>query len=97
MATGLGKDPTSPTKQLAGLHISRSPEPEARPPQPPRPIPPPEEDEEDDFVEEDENDPFADRNAVVTPKVERAEPSWYVDLLKTRDNTLTDLMYRRVV
>ncbi|CAN8098516.1 unnamed protein product [Discula destructiva] len=28
--------------------------------------------EEDD----DENDPFADRNAVVTPKVERAEPTW---------------------
>lgn len=24
----------------------------------------------------DENDPFADRNAVATPKVERAEPTW---------------------
>lgn len=26
--------------------------------------------------DEDENDPFADHNAVVTPKVERAEPKW---------------------
>lgn len=34
-----------------------------------------EEEYEDDF-EEDENDPFADRNAVSTPGVERSEPSW---------------------
>lgn len=33
-------------------------------------------DSEDDSEDEDENDPFADRNAVVTPKVERAEPTW---------------------
>lgn len=26
--------------------------------------------------DEDENDPFADRNAVITPRVERSEPSW---------------------
>lgn len=26
--------------------------------------------------EDDENDPFADRNAVVTPRLERSEPSW---------------------
>lgn len=32
--------------------------------------------EEEDEVDEDENDPFADRNAVITPKVERAEPTW---------------------
>lgn len=31
---------------------------------------------EDGDDEEDENDPFADRNAVVTPRVERGEPSW---------------------
>ncbi|MCJ1301717.1 putative actin patch assembly and actin polymerization protein [Hypocenomyce scalaris] len=39
-----------------------------------------EEDEEeadnDDFEEEDENDPFADRNAVYTPKVERPGMTW---------------------
>lgn len=34
-----------------------------------------EEDGDDDEVE-DENDPFADRNAVITPKVERSEPTW---------------------
>ena len=28
------------------------------------------------LVDEDDNDPFADRNAVVTPKVERGEPRW---------------------
>jgi LAS seventeen-binding protein 5 len=67
---------SEPTQQLAGLHIGgKGKSPEQRPPQPPRPAqPPPEED--DDFEEEDENDPFADRNAVTTPKVERSEPSW---------------------
>jgi hypothetical protein len=63
------------------LHISgKSPSPETRPPPPPRPVqqPPEEEEDEDDFEEEDENDPFADRNAVTTPKVERSEPVWYV-------------------
>ncbi len=30
----------------------------------------------DDSVEEDENDPFADRNALPTPLVEKAEPQW---------------------
>jgi LAS seventeen-binding protein 5 len=63
------------------LHISgKSPSPESRPPPPRRPVvQPPEQDEdedEDDFEEEDENDPFADRNAVTTPKVERSEPVW---------------------
>jgi LAS seventeen-binding protein 5 len=66
------------TQQLAGLHISgKSPSPEARPPPPPRPVvQPPEDEDEDDYEEEDENDPFADRNAVTTPKVERSEPVW---------------------
>jgi hypothetical protein len=36
----------------------------------------PSDDEDDDYEDEDENDPFADRNAVVTPKVERGEPKW---------------------
>lgn len=36
---------------------------------PPAPAPPVEE-------EEDENDPFADRNAVETPMVEKSEPKW---------------------
>ena len=68
---------TDAASQLAGLHITKSPTPEARPPPPPRPVqPPPEDDDEDDFEEEDENDPFADRNAVTTPKVERSEPRW---------------------
>jgi len=67
------------TSQLAGLRISKSPIPEARPPPPPRPAqPPPEDDDEDDFEEEDENDPFADRNAVTTPRVEKSEPKWRV-------------------
>lgn len=70
---------TDTANQLAGLHIGgKSPETEARPPPPPRPAqqPPEEDDDEDDFEEEDENDPFADRNAVTTPKVERGEPVW---------------------
>ncbi len=70
------------TQQLAGLSISKSPPREQRPAQPPRPSQPPPEEEEDeeDFEEEDENDPFADRNAVTTPRVERSEPVWCVFL-----------------
>lgn len=70
------------TQQFAGLHLGgkspeqRPPQP-PRSPQPPRPVRPPPEEDEDDFEEEDENDPFADRNAVTTPKVERREPQWY--------------------
>ena len=70
---------------MAGLSI----EPEA-PPQPPRPSAPPRpsplskpqprqqlsDDESDGYEDEDENDPFADRNAVVTPKLERDQPGW---------------------
>jgi hypothetical protein len=64
-------------QQLAGLELGgRGKEPEQRPPQPPRPVQPPPEEEEDDLEDEDENDPFADRNAVNTPRVERGEPSW---------------------
>ena len=69
------------TQSLAGLSLAgKIPSPRAPPPaprQPPRPIqPPPPEEDEDDFEEEDENDPFADRNAVTTPKVEKREPVW---------------------
>ena len=55
------------------------------PAQPPRPtsIPMPaslarseEPEEEDEEEEEDEDDPFADRNAVSTPKVEKAGMTW---------------------
>ena len=74
MSTEKSKDGDA-TQQLAGLHIGGK-RPEQRPPQPPRPAQPPPAEEEDDFEEEDENDPFADRNAVTTPKVERSEPSW---------------------
>ena len=63
------------TQQLAGLHMGGKSQ-EQPPPQPQRPAQPPPEEEEDDFEDEDENDPFADRNAVVTPKVEKKEPSW---------------------
>lgn len=75
-----GKD-NDTAQQLAGLHISgKSPSPEARPAPPPRPVQKPaeEDEDEDEFEEEDENDPFADRNAVTTPKVERSEPVWKI-------------------
>lgn len=62
--------------QLAGLSIQKSPSPPRPPRQPARPVPEPDTEEEDDFEEEDENDPFADRNAVVTPGVEKKEPVW---------------------
>ncbi len=78
MITEKGKE-NEATQQLAGLSIGKNPSPRAPPPpkQPPRPVQQPEEDEdEDDFEEEDENDPFADRNAVTTPKVEKREPVW---------------------
>jgi hypothetical protein len=66
------------TNQLAGLSLGKSPSPPRPPRQPARPIPQPEPEpeEEDDFEEEDENDPFADRNAVVTPGVEKRESDW---------------------
>lgn len=61
-------------QQLAGLNISTSPSrrapPPAQPPkQPPRPVQQPVEEEDDD-------DPFADSNAVATPSVEKREPAW---------------------
>lgn len=64
------------TSQLAGLHISQASSSPERPRPPPRPVQQPEVDDEDDFEEEDENDPFADRNALATPRVEKSEPVW---------------------
>jgi len=66
------------SQQFAGLQIDRKgSSPEQRPPPPPRPAqPPPAADEGDDYPSEDEDDPFADRNALNTPAVERDEPRW---------------------
>lgn len=64
-------------QQFAGLSIGgKGKGPEQRPQHPPRPVQAPPEEEEDESEEEDENDPFADRNALATPKVEKSEPSW---------------------
>ncbi|OTA92869.1 hypothetical protein M434DRAFT_396147 [Hypoxylon sp. CO27-5] len=81
--------PTSPSSPVSDMaHLSINPSPPPRPVPPPRPSaaskptistrppPPPESDEEDDYADEDENDPFADRNALVTPRVEKGEPNW---------------------
>lgn len=83
-----GKDPaspSSPTRDLAGLTIS-SPSRPSPPPRPsplskpaaPRSLPPQQatDDDEDSYQDEDENDPFADRNAVTTPGVEKSNPRW---------------------
>ncbi|KAI1768574.1 hypothetical protein GGR53DRAFT_477481 [Hypoxylon sp. FL1150] len=78
--------PSSPVPEMA--HLSVNPTPPSRPVPPPRPsaaskpviaprrAPQPESDEEEDSMDEDENDPFADRNALATPKVEKGEPKW---------------------
>ncbi|KAI3321182.1 hypothetical protein HD806DRAFT_503214 [Xylariaceae sp. AK1471] len=80
--------PSSPVTDMVGLSLnpSTSPRPSApprpsahsKPPAPPRPasLPSRRDDIDDDSTEEDENDPFADRNAVETPMVEREEPRW---------------------
>ncbi|KAK3349337.1 hypothetical protein B0T25DRAFT_239718 [Lasiosphaeria hispida] len=87
---GSPTSPGAPTARMAGLSLSTSPPPQ--PPRPSPPPRPPvtskpsalaqsrrevsSDEDEDDFVEEDENDPFADRNAVTTPKLDRDEPKW---------------------
>ncbi|KAI0602109.1 hypothetical protein F4775DRAFT_538316 [Biscogniauxia sp. FL1348] len=84
--------PTSPVPDMANLNINPSlPSRPVPPPRPSaaskpsissRPVAPvqnnedDDDDEDDDIVEEDENNPFADRNAVGTPKVESGEPKW---------------------
>ncbi|KAK7976015.1 hypothetical protein PG989_014478 [Apiospora arundinis] len=80
MATEKGKSPmsptspTSPTSEMAGLSLSSKqparpvppPRPSAlsKPAAPPRPAPPPVEADHSEAEDEDENDPFADRNEV---------------------------------
>lgn len=76
VVAGKGKPSADTAQALSGLHISTpSYQPEQPPPQPPRPSRAPVQDE-NDIEEEDEDDPFADRNAVKTPMVERGEPTW---------------------
>jgi LAS seventeen-binding protein 5 len=82
------KSPSSPgtgvQSKLAGLNLGNVPPP-AMPPRPPTvAVDSPgggkgkakEESEDEEEEEEDENDPFADRHAVSTPKVEADEPRW---------------------
>ncbi|KAL8418818.1 hypothetical protein RB594_002142 [Gaeumannomyces avenae] len=73
--------PTSPAGQMAGLSLNRSPPPPPRPsalskpganPSSSRPAAQQPESEEED----DENDPFTDRNEVVTPGLEKTQPRW---------------------
>ncbi|TGJ88197.1 hypothetical protein E0Z10_g607 [Xylaria hypoxylon] len=80
--------PSSPVADMAGLSLNPSisprrsapprPSPQSKMPAPPRPLSPPSRhgESDNDSAEEDENDPFADRNAVETPMVEREEPRW---------------------
>ncbi|KAH9907497.1 hypothetical protein F4778DRAFT_722192 [Xylariomycetidae sp. FL2044] len=91
MATEKGKQamsptsPSSPVADMANLNLRASPPPRAMPP--PRPSemskprmaqpPAPQAAHNDDLdSDEDENDPFADSHAMVTPRVERGEPKW---------------------
>ncbi|KUI69170.1 Protein lsb5 [Cytospora mali] len=80
--------PTSPTSAMANLHIDTPPPQPPRPAPPPRPsaakpssqlaVPgrPATDYADASDEDEDENDPFADRNAVSTPNAERSEPTW---------------------
>ncbi|TVY51671.1 Protein lsb5 [Lachnellula cervina] len=76
VTSGKGKE-TDVSQQFAGLQIDRKgSSPEQRPPPPPRPAQPPAAVEGDDYPSEDEDDPFADRNELNTPAVEKDEPRW---------------------
>ncbi|KAK3682582.1 vhs domain-containing protein [Podospora appendiculata] len=84
--------PRSSAAGMAGLSLNTRPPPQPpRPSPPPRPSattkpnlslnrvpkqPEPESDEESEEEEEDEDDPFADRNAVGTPKLEGNGSRW---------------------
>ncbi|KAI1178365.1 hypothetical protein F4777DRAFT_538458 [Nemania sp. FL0916] len=80
--------PSSPVASMAGLSISPSassrrsapprPSIQSKPMAPPRPVSPPSRRDvsDDESADEDENDPFADRNAVETPMVEREQSRW---------------------
>ncbi|KAI8955398.1 hypothetical protein F4801DRAFT_529171 [Xylaria longipes] len=80
--------PSSPVADMAGLNLNSATSPrrsapprpsaQSKPLAPPRPISSPSRryETDDDSAEEDENDPFADRNAVETPMVEGEAPRW---------------------
>jgi len=72
---GLSMGPPSPMRPAAPPRPSAMSKPHSQSSHPPR-VPVEDDSDEDNVEEEDENDPFADRNAVVTPKVEREEPKW---------------------
>ncbi|KAK7744710.1 hypothetical protein SLS62_010130 [Diatrype stigma] len=92
MATEKGKQsmsptsPASPVPEIAELSIKPNLPPRPMPPPRPsdqskprgflQPSPRVLDDGDYDSAEEDENDPFADRNAVPTPQAEKAEPRW---------------------
>jgi hypothetical protein len=62
---------------LEGLHISTPPDVAAPPTKPPRPpAVSPGADLESASEDDDEDDPFGDKNMVDTPAVERGEPRW---------------------
>lgn len=86
---GSGSPVSSTPPDVAGLSISprrQSPPPRpspltkrGAPPPPakkPSPPPPPVQREDDSEEDDDDNDPFADRNAVQTPRVETGQPRW---------------------
>ncbi|KAI0864440.1 hypothetical protein F4860DRAFT_464123 [Xylaria cubensis] len=80
--------PSSPISGMASLNLNSATSPrrsapprpsaQSKPSIPPRPVSPPPRrvETDDDSTEEDENDPFADRNAVETPMVEGGAPRW---------------------
>ena len=80
--------PASPVPEMNDLSIAPNIPPRpAAPPRPsaaskPRVVPQPtpqmaQVDEDNESAEEeDENDPFADRNALSTPQAEKSEPKW---------------------
>jgi len=73
LAQEKGKAAGGASEALAGLRIGDKNSPKL--PKPPaRPAPP--SDDEDSVEEEDENNPFGDRNAVQPPHVEKGVPKW---------------------
>lgn len=70
-----GKATSGATQALSGLHIRDSSS--TQPPKPPALPAPPSDDEDEYSVEEDdENNPFGDRNALQTPYIEKGAPKW---------------------
>ncbi|KAJ8119806.1 hypothetical protein ONZ43_g3325 [Nemania bipapillata] len=80
--------PSSPVSDMAALSLNQGvsphraapprPSAQSKPPAPPRPVSPPSRryETDDESADEDENDPFADRNAVETPMMEREDTRW---------------------